>query len=217
MPEPTNIPTRWSLLGRLKDSGDDRSWQEFFNTYWRLIYSVALKAGLNDTEAQEVVQETVIAVAKKMPEFKCDPARGSFKGWLLQITWRRIADQRRKRRREGRHLLDQSLLTSAATREEGTGTDAVERMADPAGFDLEKVWAEEWEKHLLESALEQVKQQANAEDYQIFDLHVLKKFPVAEVARKLGVKSARVYFAKYKVSAMLKREVQRLERSAGRT
>ena len=109
------------------------------------------------------------------------------------------------------------VLTSAATREEGTGTDAVERMADPAGFDLEKVWAEEWEKHLLESALEQVKQQANAEDYQIFDLHVLKKFPVAEVARKLGVKSARVYFAKYKVSAMLKREVQRLERSAGRT
>jgi RNA polymerase sigma-70 factor (ECF subfamily) len=147
-----------------------------------------------------------------MPEFQCDPARGSFKGWLLQITWRRIADQVRKRRREGKRFASQSLLTSAATREDGTRTDTVDRVADPAGFELEKVWAEEWEKHLLESALEQVKQQANAEDYQMFDLHVLKKFPVAEVACKLGVKNARVYFAKYKVSAMLKKEVQRLER-----
>jgi RNA polymerase sigma-70 factor (ECF subfamily) len=213
MPEATNIPTRWSLLERLKDWDDERSWLEFFNTYWRLIYSVALRAGLNDTEAQEVVQETVIAVAKKMAEFKCDPAHGSFKGWLLQITWRRIADQVRKRHREGKHFPAPNALRSAAQGQEATRTDTVERAPDPAGFDLENIWAEEWEKHVLESALEQVKQQANAEDYQMFDLHVLKKFPVAEVARKLGVKSALVYFAKYKVSAMLKKEVRRLEHS----
>src|SRR5262245_1672374 len=162
MSEATNIPTRWSLLGRLKDWGDEKSWREFFNTYWRLIYSVALRAGLNDTQAQEVAQETIIAVAKKMPEFRCDPARGSFKGWLLQITWRRIADPVRKRRREGKYIACQSLLPPPTEREDGTHTDSVERMADPAGFDLEKIWAEEWEKHVLETALQRVKGQANA-------------------------------------------------------
>src|SRR5437667_12874824 len=92
-----SIPTRQSLLNRLKDWGDQASWQDFFDTYWQLIYNVAIKAGLSDTEAQEVVQETVIAVAKKIPEFKADPARGSFSAWLMRLTRWRIADQFRKR------------------------------------------------------------------------------------------------------------------------
>src|SRR5215468_5251900 len=95
------LQTHWSLIERLKDWGDEESWQDFFNTYRGLIYGVALKAGLSETEAQEVVQETLIAVAKKMPDFKCDPASGSFKGFLLQITGRRIADQYRKRSQVG--------------------------------------------------------------------------------------------------------------------
>src|SRR3989454_10415663 len=74
-----SLQTRWSLIGRLKDMDDQQSWQEFFDAYWKLIYSVALKAGLSDAEAQEVVQETGISVAKKMPEFKADPAAGAFK------------------------------------------------------------------------------------------------------------------------------------------
>jgi len=58
---------------------------------------VAIKAGLNDAEAQEVVQETIVAVAKQMG-FKYDPKIGSFKGWLLHLTRWRIADKMRKRR-----------------------------------------------------------------------------------------------------------------------
>src|SRR5262245_43065822 len=73
------IPTRDSLLSRLKDWRDDASWRDFFNTYWRLVYGVALKAGLTEGEAQEVVQETVITVARRIPEFKYDPAVCSFK------------------------------------------------------------------------------------------------------------------------------------------
>src|SRR5437868_385851 len=64
-----SIPTRQSLLARLKDVGDQESWREFFDTYWRLIHATALKAGLTQAEAEEVVQEVMIAAAKKMPEF----------------------------------------------------------------------------------------------------------------------------------------------------
>jgi hypothetical protein len=77
MPGPMNlIPTRESLLSRLRDWADDESWSEFFHTYWRMLYEVALRAGLREDEAQEVVQETVIAVAKKMPGFHYDAAIG---------------------------------------------------------------------------------------------------------------------------------------------
>ncbi|MBM3833633.1 MAG: sigma-70 family RNA polymerase sigma factor [Verrucomicrobia bacterium] len=62
------IPTRRSLLSRLKDWDDQESWKEFFNTYWKLIYGVAIKSGLTDAEAPDVVQDAIISIAKKMRE-----------------------------------------------------------------------------------------------------------------------------------------------------
>src|SRR6266498_5508962 len=91
------IPTRASLINRLKDWQDQSSWQEFFDTYWKLIYGVARKTGLTDAEAQDVVQETMVSVAKHMPGFQYDPAIGSFKAWLLNMTRWRIIGQFRKR------------------------------------------------------------------------------------------------------------------------
>src|ERR1041384_215457 len=94
------IPTRWTLISRLKNWDDHESWREFFDRYWKLIYGVALKSGLTPSEAQDVVQETVITVCKNINRFKTDPARGSFKGWLLMHTRWRILDQIRNRPRE---------------------------------------------------------------------------------------------------------------------
>ena len=47
------IPTRESLLSRLKNWDDQESWRDFFDTYWRLIFNLARKAGLSD--ADEVI------------------------------------------------------------------------------------------------------------------------------------------------------------------
>jgi len=96
-----SIPTRQSLLNRLKDWGVQACWQDFFDTYWQLIYNVAVKAGLTDTEAQEVVQETALAVAKNISEFKTDPAHGSFSAWLMRLTRWRIGDEFRRRSKVG--------------------------------------------------------------------------------------------------------------------
>src|SRR5678816_3760113 len=95
-PTPDLIPTRQSLLERLKSLDDQSSWGDFFETYWKLIYSVARKAGLSDPEAQDVVQETIISVARHMPSFRYDPTLGSFKAWLMQLTRWRIMDELRK-------------------------------------------------------------------------------------------------------------------------
>jgi len=157
------------------------------------------KAGLTETEAQEVLQETVISVCKKMPGFTCGSEAGSFKGFLLQITSRRIADQFRKRPRHA--------LISATPRDESR-TATIERLPDPAAS-LEKVWDAEWERHTTESALEAVKRKADPKQFQVFELHVLHQLPVREVARKLGVNPAQVYFAKYKISAMLKSAIRK--------
>ena len=86
------LVTRQSLVERLADWGDQQRWQEFFDLYSRLIYGVARRAGLTEVEAQEAVQETVLSVAKNVTKY--NPAAGSFKGWLLQLTRWRIAEKR---------------------------------------------------------------------------------------------------------------------------
>ena len=211
------IPTRHSLLARLKDWGDQASWQEFFDTYWQLIYNVAVKSGLTDAEAQEVVQETVIAVAKKIPEFKTDPARGSFGAWLMQLTRWRIADQWRKRGQVGGQALadapGQEARTRGLQRDDTAATDELDRIPDPAGAVLESVWQAEWEKHVTAAALERVKGQISPRQFQMFDLHVLQKLSVQETARTLQVSVASVYMAKHRVGRLLRTELTKLQKS----
>ena len=212
------IATRASLLGRLKDWGDQESWQEFFDTYWRLIYSVALKAGLSDAEAQDVVQETLVTVAKKVGQFKSDPAIGSFKGWLLLITRRRIADQFDKRPKLSKpeHIREVCGVQAQfpGDTDDSTRTSTVERVADPATFNLDACWEEQWQKNQLRAATEKVKCLVSPKQFQIFELYVLREWPVAKVARLLSVSAGQVYLARHRISRLLKKEVARLEKKA---
>ncbi len=197
------LATRRSLVERLADWNDSKRWQQFFDSYWKLIHGAARKAGLSETEAQEVVQETLITVAKKIDRLKYDPAIGSFKGWLLNITRWRIADQFRKRKGAVEHR----------QRFETARTATIERIADPAGFDLDAAWDEEWRRNLLRVATERVKRKVSARQYQIFDCYVIKQWPVKKVATDLRVSVAQIYLAKHRIAALLKKEVAKLEQA----
>ena len=93
--------TRSTLLVRLKDLEDQEAWYYFFETYWKLIFNFALKSGLDESDAEDVVQETVRAVARQMPEFEYNRQRGSFRSWLLTLTHRRVIDHFRHAERHG--------------------------------------------------------------------------------------------------------------------
>ena len=200
------IPTRASLLERLKAWQDQSSWQQFFDTYWPLIYSVARRAGLTDAEAQDVVQETMVAAAKHLPTFQYDPAIGSFKGWLLTLTRWRIIDQVRKRSPLGAHRF---ASNATATSPE---TDTVDRVADPAGPSLDEIWEKEWQANLLQAALDNVKRRIDPQKYQIFDCYVNKEWAPEKVASAFGVSVDYVYVAKHRITELIKDEVGRLEK-----
>ena len=197
------LPTRESLLLRLKSWDDHESWKQFFNDYWRLIYGAALRSGLNDAQAQDVVQDTIILVAKKMKDFRYDSAVDSFKGWLLYLTRKRIAlEYRRKERDRG---------GPAAVSSDNWMSEA-ENLQEPAGFDLERVWDQEWERNLWEAAIARIKENISSKQFQMFDLYVLKEKSAEEVARQMGVAVAQVYLAKHRISTLLTAELTRLRR-----
>jgi len=206
MAEPPDelIPTRATLIQRLKNWQDQASWEEFFETYWHLIYGVAVKRGLTKSEAQDVVQETMISVAKHMPTFKYDPAIGSFKAWLLNMTRWRIADQFRKRQPSAAYQ-ESNIDTSLGNSETGVRSDHVLP-------ELDKVWDEEWEKNLLEVAMAKARRRLDPKQYQIFDFYVNKEWKPERVAKTFAISVGQVYLAKHRVTEMIKQEIERLQK-----
>ena len=202
-PDDEFIPTRATLIQRLKNWQDQASWQEFFDTYWKLIYGLARRLGLGEEDAQDVVQETMISVANRMPNFKYDPEVGSFKSWLRTLIRSRISDHLR-RRGPGTVPLeiesefpDESLM--------------LKETPDKGHQTLEQFYEQEWRKNLLDAAVAKVKRKLDPQKYQIFDFYVNKEWAPEKVAAAFKIPVEQVYLAKHRITEMIKDEAKRLE------
>ncbi len=206
MPEPGTdsfLPTRQSLLSRLRDVQDQEGWHEFFDTYWRLVHRVARKSGLADAEAQDVVQETFIYLSRRMVRFRYDGARGSFKSWLRVVTRSRISVRRRSENRQ------QPLIREPLPADDDASWEAI---PDPAGDAFDQEWQREWEDHLMATAQRRVRAKVSSQQLLIFRLATVGALPLGQVAKKLGVSVPQVYLARHRVGKLLKAEVERLRR-----
>jgi len=168
----SSLANRPSLLARLRDWRQQTAWREFDHDYPPLLRNVARKAGLPDAEADEVAQECLIAVAKKIGEFEHAGRRGSFRAWLYQQARWRIADQfrapapdnRPERRSPNLRERDEAMSGHAdsaigAPTEEHTDADqgaSEARMTDVSEVDpdFERLWDAEWADHVRREALE---------------------------------------------------------------
>ena len=198
--------TRKSLIARLDNWEDQRTWDEFYQTYWRLIYSVAVKAGLRPDEAFDCVQETILSIAKQSKRKLYDPEQGSFKTWLMNMTRWRINDQFRKRKKD--------TAMAGGEWDNDRKTAVIDRVEDPNGDLLSRLWDVEWKKNVADAALSRVKAQVSPKQYQIFHYYVIKQWDAKKVQDHLNVSMAQVYLAKHRVGTVLKRELAKLEENA---
>src|SRR6185503_6096572 len=95
---PTTSPT---LLGRLRhDELNDAAWDEFIDHYGRHIYRWCRQWGLQNADAEDVTQDMLLKLARKLRDFAYDP-KSSFRGWLKTIAhhaWRDFVDSNRRGR-----------------------------------------------------------------------------------------------------------------------
>jgi RNA polymerase sigma-70 factor, ECF subfamily len=195
--------TRSTLLTRLRDYDDRESWRIFFDRYWDLLYNVARKSGLDEEACEDVVQETVIAVAKAMPDFRYDRGRGTFQQWLLRIVRRRIMDQLRRVYREPLR----AAVQPEDLDEPGSGEEAV---CDPVSEQIAEVWEQEWQRRVFDEAVLEVKASSHPRHFQVFEYCVIHEWPVKKTAQMLGLNSAQVYLAKHRVSQTVKHVARRI-------
>ena len=199
-PEAPLLETRSSLIQRLKATINGESWEEFFHTYWELIYNVARRAGLSEADAQDIVQETILKVHNSLDRFEYNRKRGTFKGWLRTVTRSRLNDFFKKQQR--RPSLNQPLEEAA---------DELQNLEDPEGPEIEKIWDEEWNRNLIQAALSRTKKLSSPKQFQIFKCHYIDEWTVRETCRTLGVNAAQVYMAKQRVGKIFREAVETLQ------
>jgi RNA polymerase sigma-70 factor (ECF subfamily) len=187
--------THPSLLIRLRDSSDERAWAEFTEIYGPLIHRLARQRGLQDADAQDLVQDVFRAVGRAIERYDPDPARGSFRGWLSQIA---------------RNLII-NLLASQRRHPRGTGNSDMQRMLeehpDPSGEDS-VLFESEYHQRLLAWAVDRIRGEFAEPVWQAFWQTGVEGRPPKEVANARGMSLGTVYQYKSRVVARLRREIE---------
>jgi RNA polymerase sigma-70 factor (ECF subfamily) len=185
-----------TLLARLRQHPTDQAaWVVLIEYYGRHIYRWCRQWKLQDADAEDVTQDILVKLARKLRDFAYDPSR-SFRGWLKTLThhaWRDFLDSRRRAQAAGDGQA-WVLLQTLEARE-----DLFQRLQE--AFDHE----------LLEAAKVQVRLRVAPHTWEAFRLLALEGLPVAEVAATVQMQVAMVYVAKSKVQMMLQEEIQKLE------
>ena len=196
---PYDSGTRITLLGRLRrDPTNQAAWGEFVEHYGRKIYGWCRKWNLQEADAQDVTQNVLLKLAQKLREFTYDPSR-SFRAWLKTLTHHAWSDFVESRQRPGLGSGDSQvggLLGSIEARE-----------------DLVKHLEAEFDRELLEEAMQRVRLRVAPQTWQAFTLTALEGCSGAEAAERIPMQVAQVFVAKRRVQKMLQEEVAKLEKA----
>src|SRR6516162_13026 len=188
--------TRLTLLARLRqDPTDQAAWEAFVERYGRHIYRWCRQWKLQDADAEDVTQEVLAKLARKLRDLHYDPSR-SFRGWLKTVAhhaWKNFVDSRRARAAPGDIQVHEWMHTIEAREY------LVQKLEE--AFDYE----------LLEEAKVRVRLRIAPHTWEAFRLVALEGLPATEVATTIHMQVAMVYVAKGKVQKMLREEIRRLE------
>lgn len=201
---PSTLRTRSSLLFRLRNWDDEKSWQEFYALYRKLVYKYARRSGLSHEEAEEATNDVFIRVAKTIHEFEPNPEKGPFRGWLLNLARWRVYDKFRDRPRD--------RPAQKNSNPDGR-TSTIERIPDPSAEG--KIWDEEWQNSLFSAAMERIARRAKPRHFQVFELYARQQWSIARISSELSVNAAAIYLINHRLTKQLKSEVSKLREQAG--
>lgn len=183
--------TRKTLLARVRDSSDRDAWEQFFSLYAPLLECYARAMGLAPVDAEEVRDECLALVVRRMPSFEYERARGTFKAWLFRIAQGKVVDQLRR---------------PASQR---ASTESLAKLADPADESDER-WESLWRREHLRHALEEARRSESAAWVRVFELLLLEDLTVADVQARTGLSARQVYKAKARVLKRVRETLRRL-------
>jgi RNA polymerase sigma-70 factor, ECF subfamily len=184
--------TSHSLIARVKDLGDGAAWTEFLGIYQPVVFRMARRRGLQDADAQDVMQQVFLSISKSIEGWIPGDLQPPFRAWLTTIA--------------------RNAITKALTRrprDAATGSTSMVELLD-AQPDAQATTAEilaEARKELIRWATEKIRSEFSEATWNVFWLTAIEGVPIAEVAKSTGRSAGAVYVARYRVIARLKEKV----------
>lgn len=185
----TNVSSMSLLIG-LREEGNSLAWVQFCDRYRGLLVAFALRLGLTQSDAEDAVQETLLAFLESFRQGRYERDKGRLGQWLFGIARNKVHYLQRQRGRELVILAkdDQSGLLS--------------KVADD--HSISQVWEEEWRRAVLKACIEEVRGEVEPSTMKAFELLALEECSPAQAASQLGMTVNAVMKAKRRVLSRMR-------------
>jgi RNA polymerase sigma-70 factor (ECF subfamily) len=188
-----DMSTSASLLDRLRSNPHTEAWQRLVQIYEPLIRGWLRRQHLLDQDADDVVQEVLVIVSRRVPEFEHNGRVGAFRAWLRTITVNCLRDHWRSGRRR------------PSARGDSDFQQLLAQLEDPSSG-LSKLWDQEHDRHVTRHLLEMLRTDFEPKTWQAFERTALDGLPAADAAAELGLTANAVFIARSRVLARLCQE-----------
>jgi RNA polymerase sigma factor (sigma-70 family) len=197
MTTPDFEPTRVTLLERLRTGKDQTAWLEFESTYRAFIFSLILRMGIPNADAEDISQTVLTKVWQKIEDFEYNRNRGKFHNWLAAMTRNTVKDFFRTKK---------NFITGRDAVEYKETYDTIEQQVLP---DIEHLAREEWILHITNLAWDNIKNDLHENKRDVFK-YVSQEIPNADIAKKIGISETSVRVYKADVFEKMRTEINRL-------
>lgn len=181
----TPTHTSLSLLARL-GYGDPDSWERMFALYSPLLRSWLRPRGVQDADIDDLTQNVLAVVLRRLPEFQHNGRTGAFRTWLRGVVTNVLWEHLRAAGR--RPAGDEKLLAD---------------LEDPAS-ELHRWWDAEHDRYVLRGLMNLVREEFAPATWEAFRLTALAGRTVAAAATELGLTVNAVHIARSRILARLR-------------
>ena len=185
-----NETTRSSVIRAVANTENEAAWQRFFDLYAGFVFSIARSKGLNDTDADDIVQMVFADLARNLPSFKYDQEKGRFRPYLAALVKWRVIDRLKAVRRDADLKADfMEEAKSAATTED---EDFEER---------------EWQSAAMEETLRRIKPEVRPEHYAAFVASAVEGQDTDVVTKLYGISRDSLYQIRKRLTVKLREKL----------
>jgi RNA polymerase sigma-70 factor (ECF subfamily) len=183
--------TSVSLLDRLRQGPNDTAWLRMVDLYTPLIRGWLQRYSLADQDVEDLVQDVLAVVVRRLPDFHKSAQVGSFRRWLRTISVNCLRELWRIQRYRPR----------------ATGNfDAILAQLEDSDSALSKLWDREHDLHVTRHLLERIRPRFEEKTWCAFQRVALEGIPVDQAAAELGMSANAIFIAKSRVTQALRHE-----------
>ena len=180
-----NETTRSSVLKAVTDTENTAAWNRLFDLYAGFVFSIARSKGLNDSDADDIVQTVFADLARNLPTFEYDRAKGRFRSYLTGLVNWRVMDRLKASKRDAELKANFWEEAKAA----GGDDDFSER---------------EWQTAAMEEALRRMKPSVCPEHYAAFVASAVEGQDTDVVTKLYGISRDNLYQIRNRLTARLR-------------